>query len=41
LNRFLVGLVPCLGRATSSSGGHGTARDLFVPSRGLFKKARA
>jgi hypothetical protein len=33
--------VLCLGLATSPSGGHGTARDLFVLGRGPFKKAQA
>jgi hypothetical protein len=37
----LTGLVPCLGLATSPSGGHGMARDLNMPGRGPFKKARA
>jgi hypothetical protein len=37
----LTGLVPCLGLATSPSGGHGTTQDLFVPDHNLFKKAWA
>jgi hypothetical protein len=33
--------MPCLGLATSLSGGHGTTHGLNVPNRGPFNKARA